>query len=101
MLVLNRKRSEMIQIGDNILITIVQVGPQMVKIGIAAPDDVRIMRAELMDRPQSEQSHPLAVFLKKRRLEKRSQNQVDNRCRRGAEPADRVAGHGVGPIQTG
>lgn len=47
MLVLTRKRSEMIQIGEGIVIKIIHTGRSTVKIGIDAPQDVRVMRAEL------------------------------------------------------
>lgn len=68
MLVLTRKRSEMIQIGDDVIVKVIETGPRWVKIGIEAPDDVRVIRAELFGRPGPQ--HPLAVFLEKRRLEK-------------------------------
>jgi len=68
MLVLTRKRSEMIQIGDDVIIKVIETGPRWVKIGIEAPDNVRVIRAELFGRPGPQ--HPLAVFLEKRRLEK-------------------------------
>ena len=77
MLVLTRKRSEMIQIGDNIIINIVELSPHWVKIGIEAPDDVRVLRAELFGKPGPQ--HPLTVFLKKRRAEKQAEIRRMNR----------------------
>jgi carbon storage regulator len=68
MLVLTRKRSEMIQIGDDVIIKVIETGPRWVKIGIDAPDNVRVIRAELFGKPGPK--HPLTVFLEKRRLEK-------------------------------
>jgi carbon storage regulator CsrA len=47
MLVLTRKTQEKIQIGDNITITIVRVKGQSVRVGIEAPQDVRVIRGEL------------------------------------------------------
>lgn len=47
MLVLTRKCSEMIQIGDDIRIKVIRTGRNSVKIGIEAPNDVRVLRAEL------------------------------------------------------
>jgi len=47
MLVLTRKRSEVIQIGENIVIKIIQTGKSSVKIGIEAPGNVRVLRGEL------------------------------------------------------
>lgn len=49
MLVLTRKKSEVIQIGDGIIVKVIQTGPGTVKLGIQAPKDVRILRAELCD----------------------------------------------------
>jgi len=49
MLVLTRKKSEVIQIGDGIVVKVIQTGPGTVKLGIQAPKDVRILRAELCD----------------------------------------------------
>jgi carbon storage regulator len=69
MLVLARKRSEMIQIGDNIIIKVIETGSRWVKIGIEAPEDVRVVRAELFGIPGPQ--HPLAAFLQKRREFKR------------------------------
>jgi carbon storage regulator len=69
MLVLTRKRSEMIQIGDNVVIKVLQTGRGSVKIGILAPDDVRVIRAELAGAPAP--GHPLAAFLEERREIKR------------------------------
>ncbi|VAX39551.1 hypothetical protein MNBD_PLANCTO02-1375 [hydrothermal vent metagenome] len=49
MLVLTRKKQEVIQIGDNVFIKVLKVGKNSVKIGIAAPEDIRVLRAELSD----------------------------------------------------
>lgn len=49
MLVLTRKPAEMIQIGDNIVIKVIKTAKGTVKIGIEAPDDVRVVRGELLD----------------------------------------------------
>ena len=47
MLVLTRKKSETIRIGENIVVTVVQTGHGRVKLGIEAPADVRVLRGEL------------------------------------------------------
>ena len=47
MLVLSRSPGEQIRIGDDITITIVETVGRRIKIGIAAPDHVRILRGEL------------------------------------------------------
>ncbi len=49
MLVLGRKTSESLIIGDDIVITVLAVEGDRVKIGIAAPANVRILRQELYD----------------------------------------------------
>jgi carbon storage regulator len=49
MLVLTRKRWERIQIGDNVVIKVIRLGRHSVKIGIEAPEHVRVLRAELCE----------------------------------------------------
>lgn len=49
MLVLSRKTSERILIGDDIAITVVRIGPNSVRIGIEAPRTMNIVREELCD----------------------------------------------------
>lgn len=50
MLVLTRRPGESIIIGNGIKLTVVNVGPGRVKIGIEAPPSVRVDRAEVHDR---------------------------------------------------
>lgn len=47
MLVLSRKVGEKIVIGNDIVLTVVNVQGDRVRLGIDAPDDVRILRSEL------------------------------------------------------
>lgn len=47
MLVLTRKKSESVSIGNDVVITVTQIGSGKVKLGIVAPDHVRIRRSEL------------------------------------------------------
>lgn len=47
MLVLSRKKSEKIKLGDSIEITVVRVTGNKVRIGIRAPTDVSVLRQEL------------------------------------------------------
>ncbi len=49
MLVLTRKPGEKIQVGRNITVTVLEVNGTKMRIGIEAPDDVTILRAELCD----------------------------------------------------
>jgi carbon storage regulator len=50
MLVLSRKRFEKIVINDNITITVVELKGDKVRIGIEAPDSVRVYRKEVHER---------------------------------------------------
>lgn len=54
MLVLSRKVNESIEIGDDIRITVVRVSPHQVRIGIEAPDSVKVLRGELAEEPVSQ-----------------------------------------------
>ncbi|MBC7105381.1 MAG: carbon storage regulator CsrA [Firmicutes bacterium] len=47
MLVLTRRKNESILVGDNIRITVLDVRDDAVRIGIEAPREVTILRAEL------------------------------------------------------
>jgi carbon storage regulator len=49
MLVLSRKRDERIVIGDNIVITVVEVRGDKVRLGIDAPSEVPVHRQEVLD----------------------------------------------------
>ena len=49
MLVLSRKTGERIMIGDEVTITVVRIGPNVVRIGIDAPRDVTVHRQEIYD----------------------------------------------------
>lgn len=63
MLVLSRRENETICIGDNIYVTVVRIGPDKVRIGIEAPREVRVKRAELPDFPEEStgDKNPVAV----------------------------------------
>jgi carbon storage regulator len=53
MLVLSRKESQRIQVGDSIVLTIVRVNGDRVRVGVEAPADVQVRRAELKPLPLS------------------------------------------------
>lgn len=54
MLVLSRKRDESIIIGDDVVITIVDIKGEQVKIGVTAPKNVSIHRKEVYEAIQEE-----------------------------------------------
>jgi carbon storage regulator len=56
MLVLSRKESERIRLGDSIVVTIVRVSGDKVRLGIEAPPDVLVLRDEL--KPHAPASEP-------------------------------------------
>lgn len=49
MLVITRKTGEGLVLGDDIVLTLLEVGKDRVKIGIEAPQSVRIIRSEIAD----------------------------------------------------
>ena len=61
MLVLTRKRDEMIKIGSNIVIRVIKTGTGSVKLGIEAPASVRVMRGELAMEPQESTNNEFTV----------------------------------------
>ncbi|HBN83082.1 MAG TPA: carbon storage regulator [Clostridiales bacterium] len=59
MLVLSRKKDEYILIGDNIKITLLDIGDDKVSIGIDAPKSQTIIRGELLE--QTKQTNLEAI----------------------------------------
>jgi len=47
MLVLARKHMEEIKIGDGIVVSVLKISNKEVRIGVTAPKEVKILRAEL------------------------------------------------------
>ncbi len=60
MLVLSRRLGERIHIGDDVVITVVRIGPLSVRIGIEAPKDVHILRGEI---PAKKSVQSMTVFV--------------------------------------
>lgn len=50
MLVLSRKLGEKIVIGDNVVVTVVDVAGDRIRLGVSAPHDVPIHRQEIFER---------------------------------------------------
>ena len=47
MLVLRRQRGEAIRIGDRITVTVCSLGPNAVRLGVEAPEEIRVDRLEI------------------------------------------------------
>lgn len=55
MLVLSRNKDESIMIGDDVVITVVDIREGKVRIGIEAPSDIPVHRQEVYDAIKSQQ----------------------------------------------
>jgi carbon storage regulator len=60
MLVLSRKQTERIRLGDSIVLTIVQVSGDKVRLGIEAPSDLLVLRDELETYQNAEVAAPVS-----------------------------------------
>lgn len=58
MLVLSRKRNEQFVIGDNVVVTVVEIRGDKVRLGIEAPAHVPVHRAEVFAAIARESSPP-------------------------------------------
>ena len=56
MLILTRKISESVIIGDNVKITVLAVKGNQVRLGIDAPKEISVHREEIYDRIQHEKN---------------------------------------------
>ena len=56
MLVLTRKEGDKIQIGPDVTIEVVSSDGNRVRLGVTAPYDVRVVRAEVADSDDREQA---------------------------------------------
>lgn len=70
MLVLTRKLNEGILIGDDVLVTVINIDKDKIRLGIEAPRNLRVIRKELVaeigqENIMAAQSHYLPIDLKK------------------------------------
>ena len=77
MLVLSRQRDESITIGDNIVVTIVDVRGDKVRLGIEAPREVSVHRREVYEAIQRENREASKI-------------QIDDARQIGRTPGDRT-----------
>ena len=61
MLVLSRKESQRIRLGDSIVVTIVKISGDKVRVGIEAPADVLVLRDELEARSDAAKTAPASA----------------------------------------
>ena len=61
MLVLTRKTKQQIKIGNDVVITILQVRGQTVRVGIEAPRETRVVRGEIAHLPHEQADQPVAA----------------------------------------
>ena len=54
MLVLSRRESQRIKLGDAIVVTVIRVNGNRVRLGIEAPTDILVLRAELEPEKKSQ-----------------------------------------------
>ncbi|MGL6220790.1 MAG: carbon storage regulator CsrA [Lacrimispora sphenoides] len=55
MLILQRKNNQSLSIGDNITVSIVEIGNDWVKLAIDAPKEISILRTELLEAASANQ----------------------------------------------
>jgi len=60
MLVLTRRLMEKLYIGDDVCVTVVRLEGGQVRLGIDAPREVAVVRAELMPERKREMSRPVS-----------------------------------------
>jgi carbon storage regulator len=75
MLVIRRRAGESLFIGDDVEIKVLEVGPTQIKLGIAAPKEITVLRSEVRqtqqaNRAAAEQRSPELIedLVKKLRL---------------------------------
>ena len=58
MLILTRNLGEKIRIGDEITVTVLGAQGNQIRLGVNAPEDIVIMREELLQRSSSRNTRP-------------------------------------------
>jgi carbon storage regulator len=64
MLVLSRKESQRIRLGDSIVVTIVKISGDKVRVGIEAPTSILVLRDELEPHPSATAERGIAEPLR-------------------------------------
>lgn len=74
MLVLSRKAGEKIDVGDDAQIEVLQIRGNTVRLGLRAPDSVRLVRSELKDRDEPTIREAAPADQQARRMRRRPDN---------------------------
>lgn len=83
MLILSRKKNEVLRIGNDILLTVIDIQGDQVRLGIAAPREVQILRQELYEAVKDsnaqaaqtvQNTEGLVFFKKKTKLDRKNEN---------------------------
>ena len=69
MLILSRRPGESITIGDDVVVTVVSVNGNQIRLGIAAPRDVRVLREEIYKAIRAENQAAAHTDEKRRRMD--------------------------------
>jgi carbon storage regulator len=69
MLILSRRAGESLTIGDDIVVTVVGITGNQIKLGIAAPREVRVLREEIYQAMQEENRAAASASQSRERLE--------------------------------
>ena len=88
MLILSRKASECIHLGDDIVLTIVAVGNDKVRIGVQAPPGVKILRTEL----ELDATLPMTTLPMTTPAERAAQTAGKNAAQKAGQVAGPLAG---------
>ena len=89
MLVLSRKPNQSIRIGDNISLHVIRIKGNVIQLGIEAPQDVRIVRSELLaNQPEGKQPEDKKAEGKKTN-EKRANSREPHSADSAEQEADR------------
>jgi carbon storage regulator CsrA len=102
MLVLTRKIDEQIKIGDDITITVIKLRNNQIRLGIEAPRDVRVLRAELEETKPAQPASPVESARSTTLLQsKSSRSQIRNEVVDGLISADEMIAKGMSTIAEG
>ena len=91
MLVLSRKRDERIMIGDNIVITIVDIRGDKVRIGVEAPKHVSVHRLEIYEQ----------LLKQKQQTEVQQRGQEEGKGEAGGTTTGQRPGSGLAQFRKG